>query len=118
MKIDSAVFYTNDIPKVTQFYQEVIGLNLEYQQVDKYVSFLFDNGVRLGIKRAVEEREKPGAQTVFIGVEDAETAYKRYQGLGADFHKPLSFMEGYGHSFAIYDPDKNKVEFIQRAQSA
>lgn len=114
MDIDSAVFYSNDIEKVVEFYRDVIRLELEYQQDNKYVSFLFSNGVRLGIKRAVEEREIPGAQTVFIAIDDAEKVYKEMQSKKVDFHKPLSYMKGYGHNFAIYDPDKNKVEFIQR----
>jgi predicted enzyme related to lactoylglutathione lyase len=114
MNIDSAVFYSNNIVRVIKFYRDIIGLELEYQQGEKYVSFLFANGVRLGIKRAVEEREIPGAQTVFIGVNDAEKIYKEMQSKKLDFHKHLSYMKGYGHNFAVYDPDKNKVEFIQR----
>ena len=114
MKIDSAVFYTKDIANVIDFYKNIVGLEVEYQQSEKYVSFMLENGVRLGIKLAVEEREVPGAQTVFIGVENAEKAYTQMQTKKAEFHKPLSYLKGYGHNFAIYDPDRNKVEFIQR----
>ncbi len=117
MKIDSVVFYSSDIDSIIDFYVNTVGLTLEYRQGEKYVSFLFDNGVRLGIKKTVEEREVPGAQTVFIGVENAEEIYKLMQAKKVDFHKPLGYMEGFGHNFAIYDPDKNKVQFIQREEN-
>ena len=71
MDLDSTVLYSNNIEEVTKFYQDVVGLELDYRQGDKFVSFKFSNGVRLGIKKAVENREKPGAQTFFIGVDDA-----------------------------------------------
>lgn len=113
MKLDSVVLYSNDIEKVTDFYKNVVGLEIDYRQGDKFVSFKFSNGVRLGIKKAVEEREIPGAQTFFIGVDDAEAIYEELKKKKVDFHKKLT-VETWGTEFAILDPDKNKVEFLQR----
>lgn len=114
MNLDSAVLYSNNINTAAAFYRDVIGLELEYQQGEKYVSFMFENGVRLGIKKAVEEREIPGAQTIFIGVDNAAATYEKYQKLGVDFHKQLA-TQSWGIEFAIYDPDRNKVEFLERS---
>lgn len=114
MNIDSAVFYSKDINRVVDFYQNVIGLELEYQQSDTYVSFLFANNVRLGIKRAIEEREVSGAQTVFIAVDDIETLYARLQKENAEIIKELQHTESFGLNFSILDPDKNKVQFVKR----
>ena len=69
MKLDSAVFYSKDIGKIVPFYRDILGFTVEYQQGDKYISFIFSNDARLGIKRKIEERELPGAQTVFISLE-------------------------------------------------
>ena len=54
---DLMSLYTNDIDKIIDFYTYQIGLELEYRSGDKYASFLFDNGVRLGIKKAAEKIE-------------------------------------------------------------
>jgi predicted enzyme related to lactoylglutathione lyase len=115
MKLDSAVFYSNDINKVVEFYTTLLNIKVEYQRGDKYVSFLFDNGVRLGIKKAVEEREIPGAQTIFIQVENIEEYFNEVKNKNVTILKPLT-NEGFdiGSNFSILDPDKNKIQFISR----
>jgi len=107
------VFYTNSIETVVNFYKDVLGFNLEYQQEDKFVSFIFPNGARLGIKKAKEEREKPGFQTVFIGVRNIENIYQELKDKGVTILKELVKLS-YGKEFSILDPDKNKIEFIER----
>jgi len=113
MKLDSTILYSDNISKVAGFYQDVIGLELDYRQGDKYVSFKFSNGVKLGIKKAVEEREKPGAQTFFIGVDNVNEVYESIKEKGVEIYKELT-DESWGKEFSILDPDKNKVEFVQR----
>ena len=76
MKLDSAVLYSNDINKAIEFYRDIIGLKVEYVEQEKYASFLFDNA-RLGVKKKVEKREIPGAQTIFIATDSIEKDYKR-----------------------------------------
>ena len=114
VNIDSTVFYSNDINNVVDFYRDIIGLTVEYQQSDKYVSFLFENGVRLGIKRAAEEREIPGAQTIFIASNDIEILYEKFQRRGVIISKELQLNDGFGLNFSILDPDNNKVQFVDR----
>jgi len=114
--LDSVIFYTNDIDRVVDYYTNVIGLRLEYRSGDKYASFLFDNNVRLGIKKAVEEREVPGAQTFFLAVEDAEAEFKKAQGKGLSIRKQL-VKEPWAIEFSVLDPDGNKIEFVQKIDS-
>jgi predicted enzyme related to lactoylglutathione lyase len=91
MNLDSAVFYSNDIALVTKFYQTVLGFTLEYRQDDTFVSFIFPNGARLGIKKKVEEREVPGAQTVFIAVDqDVQKLYEKLSTQGVKIYKKLT----------------------------
>ena len=113
MKLDSAVLYTNDLEKAVGFYRDFLGLKVSYITEGKYAEFLFDNGVCLGIKKAREEREKPGAQTIFIVAEDIEEQYKHFKEVGANFYKELK-EEAWGTEFAILDPDGNKIEFLER----
>ena len=115
MKLDSVVFYSSDIRVIADYYQNRIGLELEYSQGDKYVSFKFENGVRLGIKRATESREVPGSQTLFVGVEDAKAEYDKALDKGLDIHKELA-NESWGVEFSVLDPDGNKIEYLQRKQ--
>ncbi len=113
MNLDGAVFYTSDIEKITDFYQNIIGLQLEYRQGDKFVSFIFPNGGRLGIKKAVEQRETPGKQSVFIAVDQIEELYQQLKDQDLNIYKELT-DESWGTAFDILDPDDNKVVFMRR----
>lgn len=110
--LDSVVFYTNDIPVIVEYYSKQIGLKFETRSGDKYASFLFDNGVKLGIKKAVEERESPGSQTFFLAVSDAKAEYEKAQKKGLNIHKKL-VEEDWALEFSVLDPDGNKIEFVQ-----
>ncbi|OGM13184.1 hypothetical protein A3D84_05375 [Candidatus Woesebacteria bacterium RIFCSPHIGHO2_02_FULL_42_20] len=112
MKLDSAVLYSNDINKAIEFYRDIIGLKVEYVEQEKYASFLFDNA-RLGVKKKVEKREIPGAQTIFIATDSIEKDYKRMIKEDVNFIKHMQ-VRPWGNEFSVVDPDGNKVEFIQR----
>lgn len=117
MNLDSAVFYSNDIEAVIPFYRDVLGFAVEYQQDSSYVSFLFPNGVRLGIKKKVEDREIPGAQTVFITPgKDIEDLYRELQDKNVNIYKAL-VVQPWGKNFSVLDPDKNKVQFVEKPSS-
>ena len=113
MKLDSAVFYTNDLEKAIEFHRDVIGFEVEYIQEGRFVSFIFPNGAKLGIKQRKEEREIPGHQTAFIEVENVEDLFGELKSKGIEMYKELTALEGFGKNFAILDPDKNKIEFVE-----
>ena len=109
-KLKSAVFYTNDIDKVEEFYNKTLGIEVEYRAGDKYISFIFPNKVTLGIKKAIEEREVPGKQTVFLEVEEIEQWYSKAKELQLNILKELT-NDTSGTNFSVLDPDLNKVQF-------
>ena len=113
MKVDSAIFYTNDIDKVLELYKDQVGLKVDYLHEGKFVSFIFEHGVRLGIKKAKEKREKPGHQTLIIGSEDIQSVYEDMKKKGITMNKPLT-EEKWGIEFSFLDPDRNKIVFIKR----
>ena len=115
MILDSVVLYTNDIEKVTEFYRDFLGMKMDYQTPERFVQFSFENGVKLGIKKTKEEREKPGSQTIFIQAENVEDLYEEFKQKGVKFYKELK-IEEWATEFAILDPDGNKVEFIRRSK--
>ena len=112
MKLHSAVFYTNDIDAVEDFYTNKLGLALDYRAGEKFISFLLSNDTKLGIKKATEEREIPGAQTVFLQVDDVNAWYTKAQDMNLNILKELT-EESWATNFSILDPDKNKVQIIQ-----
>ena len=110
--LDAVIFYTNDIDTIVEFYSNKIGLKLVYRSGDKYASFLFDNGVKLGVKKAIEEREIPGAQSMFLAVKNAKSEYEQALKKGLSILKEL-VEEDWAIEFSILDPDGNKIEFVQ-----
>lgn len=113
MNLDSAVFYSNDIEQAVAFYTNVLGFIMEYQQEDNYVSFVFPNNARLGIKKKVEVREVPGAQTVFISVENIDELYAKLKEKNIAIYKEL-VTQDWGKNFSILDPDQNKIQFVEK----
>lgn len=110
MRLDSAIFYTNNLNGAIKFYKEIIGLEVDYIQEGKFASFKLDNA-KLGIKQAKEEREIPGHQTIFIEPKNIEEIYNQFKEKGIKFQKEL-VKEDWGKNFSILDPDGNKVQFV------
>lgn len=110
MKIDSAIFYSNDLDAVIVFYRDVLGLKVDYIQENRFASFHLDNG-KIGIKQKKEDREIPGHQTVFVMVNDIEGVYNDLQEKSVTILKGLT-REDWATNFSILDPDGNKVQFI------
>ena len=115
MNLDSAVLYSNDITQVIPFYVDVLGFTID-TQTERFVSFLFSNGARVGIKNQTEPRELPGHQTAFISVEGIEGIYEQLQEKGVQFHKQL-ITQPWGKEFSCLDADLNKILFIERPRS-
>lgn len=111
MNLDSAVLYSNNIEQVIPFYRDILGFTFDYQ-TERFVSFLFPNGGRLGIKNKTEEREIPGHQTVFISVEKIEEKWQELKEK-VPVYKELE-TKPWGKEFSILDPDHNKVLFVER----
>lgn len=49
MKLHSAVFYSKDLKPLKELYVDFLGAKIE-RESDTFMSFIFENGVRLGIK--------------------------------------------------------------------
>jgi len=116
MNLSSAVFYTNDIEAVIKFYRDVIGFKVEYIQEGRFVSFIFENGAKLGIRQknpAEAHHEVPGYQTVFISVDDAQKTYDELVAKGVEIYREINTLKGWGTNFQILDADKNKVAFVE-----
>lgn len=114
MDLDSAILYSNDIEAVVPFYRDIVGFELEYHQSNRFASFIFPNGARLGIKTKTRDRERPGYQTVFISVhDDIESKYEELRKKDLNFFTQLTEYP-WGKEFSILDADNNRILFIKR----
>jgi catechol 2,3-dioxygenase-like lactoylglutathione lyase family enzyme len=113
MELDSAIFYTRDLNKIISFYTDIIGLTLEAKNGEYYASFIFDNGSKIGIKVADEEREIPGNQTIILSTHKIDEIYSNLKKAEVVFYSDI-VDQPWGRHFSVLDPDGNKVEFVQR----
>jgi len=113
MKLDAVCFYTNNIDIAVAFYQDILGLILDYRRGDKFASFIFENGARLAIKKVVEEREVPGHQTLFVHADNIKELSIEMKRKKVVFYKELT-MKSWGAEFSILDPDNNKIVFVHK----
>jgi predicted enzyme related to lactoylglutathione lyase len=112
MNLHSAILYSHNIEVVIPFYRDTLGFQLEYQ-TERFVSFIFPNGAKLGIKNQTEEREKPGYQTVFIAIVNIQNWYESVKNKGIKLYKDID-KKPWGTEFSILDPDGNKVLFVEK----
>ncbi len=112
MNFNTAIFYTRDINKAIDFYQGLLGLEIDHRRDNKYVSFIFPNNVKLGVKKAVEEREVPGFQAIIISVNNIDNFYQEIKNKDVMIYDELT-NESWGRTFSILDTDKNKIEFLE-----
>lgn len=115
MDLDSAIFYSSNIETVIPLYRDIFGFKVDYQREDKFVSFIFPNGARLGIKKSREDREMPGSQTVFVSVNNIEDWYEKVKIKGVNIAKELT-SQPWGKEFSVLDADGNKTLFIERPE--
>jgi len=112
MKLHSAVFYSTNLIPLKEFYVDFLGAKIEYETENKFISFMFENGFRLGIKVGDKPREITGHQTIFVEVPDIEEWYKNSVDTNRNIYKHL-VDQPWGKSFSILDSDSNKVEFLE-----
>jgi predicted enzyme related to lactoylglutathione lyase len=112
MKLHSAIFYSTNIEALKPFYIDFLGLEIERESDGKFISLIFENGVRLGIKVGDKPREVGGSQTVFVEVKNIDDWYTKAIDAKMEIYKEL-VSQPWGKSFSVLDLDGNKVEFVE-----
>ena len=115
MKLDSTVFFTNNLDQSVSFFKDKLEFNLEYVQGDSFASFVFENDAKLGIKKPTKDREVPGHQTIFISTDNIEETIQNIKDKDVELYEDLNEKEGWGKYFSVLDPDENKVLYIQHS---
>jgi predicted enzyme related to lactoylglutathione lyase len=112
MKLAYGIFYTNDIARISNFYQSVMQWKKAFGD-ERFIAFQVGDAL-LGIKKTELEREVPGHQTIIIEVPDVEATYTFCKQHDVTIFKELS-TESWGKNFSLLDPDGNRIEFVQRS---
>lgn len=111
MELAYGIFYTKDINRISDFYQNVVGLQKAFGD-ERFAAFNIGDAL-LGIKIADKPREVPGHQTIIIEVSNVDEMYKTFTEKAISIDKEISDEE-WGRNFSILDPDLNRVEFFQK----
>lgn len=91
---------------------DFLGAKIERETEGKFISYMFENGCRLGIKVGDKEREIGGHGTIFVEVSNIETWYQKAVDTHRNIYKQL-VVQPWGKSFSVLDADGNKVEFLE-----
>ncbi|MEN9557800.1 MAG: hypothetical protein RL141_169 [Candidatus Parcubacteria bacterium] len=114
MKLAYGIFYTNDIARISDFYQGMMQWEKAFGD-ERFVAFNIGDAL-LGIKRSEHEREVPGHQTIIIEVPDVEATYVFCKERGVKIFTEL-LTEDWGKNFSFLDPDGNRIECVQTKSS-
>ncbi len=109
MQIAYINIFVSDLERATRFYEEKLGLKLEYASPEHGYASLSAGNVRLGI--AVPGPDKPeliGRHTgVGLVVPDLEAEHARLSEMGVTFTTPPTKQPWGGFMALIADPDGN-----------
>ena len=121
------VLIVNDVPKAADFYEHVVGLELEHRTGDEWAWFFAgtnDRKQRLALHRGplmfeehspYPEGERFGRVHYAFDVarDDLEAAVERVRSAGVEVYGPVEFDAPFNAlSYYFYDPDGNLLEFF------
>jgi catechol 2,3-dioxygenase-like lactoylglutathione lyase family enzyme len=123
--LSELVLIVEDVPKAAQFYQDVVGLELEHETSDEWAWFWAGNPgepQRIALHRGslLFEEHSPLPQGERFGRvhfafevarDELDEAVERVRAAGVDVYGPIEFDWLNARSYYFYDPDANLLEF-------
>ena len=112
MKLRNIIFYVSNIATVVEFYKK-LGFDIA-EDFGNFVSFATDDKhINFSLMEDKTDPTKvPGKQVCVFYSEDIETLYEKVKELNIAIATEL-YKAPFGKTFAIRDPDGNKIEFVQ-----
>ena len=113
-RIHSVIIWTEDLPRLTAFYRDVIGLQPE-MEAEGFVMFQGAGGAQLALGSHSEVKgaaKDPYRVMVDLAVDDCQAEYERLKGQGVEFIRPPSQDEG-AIIATLSDPDGNLLQLFQ-----
>lgn len=111
MKLTNTIFFVQDINKSLDFYQK-IGFKVA-EHVEKSANLKTgEEEIFLTITEPKNGRELPGKQACTFANKNVEGLYEKLKMLSTPLAEELRDLPD-GKTFAISDPDGNKINFTQ-----
>lgn len=111
MRLRNVIFYVKDIKKSKDFYKK-LGFKI-VRDFGKFISY--DTGVEdlyFSIMESDSQEKSPGKQVCAFWADDIEAFYQKIDDLKIKIATELHEAT-FGKTFAIRDPDGNKIEFVE-----
>jgi catechol 2,3-dioxygenase-like lactoylglutathione lyase family enzyme len=119
------VLIVEDVPKAAEFYEHVVGLELEHRTGDDWAWFFASTGdrkQRLAVHRGplMFEEHSPHREGERFGQvhfafdvarEELDAAVERVRAAGVEVWRPVDLDWMDAQSYYFYDPDGNLLEF-------
>ena len=113
-RIHSVIVWTEDLPRLTAFYRDVMGLPLE-METDGFVTFQGAGGAQLALGTHSEvsgQAKDPYRLMVDFQVDDCQAEHERLKGQGVEFMRSPGPEEGVIIA-TFKDPDGNLLQLFQ-----
>lgn len=119
MKISYVNVFVSDLDRAIAFYQEKLGLGLEFSSPEHGYASLAAGPVRLGLAVPGDEQKGLVGRHTGVGldVDDLEAEYARLSELGVGFSMPPTRQPWGGFMALVVDPDDN-VLYLDEVASA
>lgn|GEM_PF-1041616 len=120
MKLSECVFHTEDAGRLSEFYGEVLLMDIEpggrYRQIDTAVGrlALCDIGIAEEMAPGVVSAASNRSVLIQFEVEDVDAEYERLEKMGVVWAKRLTTQPWGTRSVWFRDPDGNVVDFYCR----
>ena len=111
MQLRNVIFYVNDIKSAKSFYEN-IGFEM-LEDFGQFISYRTDaEGIYFSIMQPDDETKVPGKQVCTFWTDDIKILFQQMLESDVEIATELS-EEPFGETFAIRDPDGNKIEFVE-----
>ncbi|MBU1110740.1 VOC family protein [Patescibacteria group bacterium] len=111
MKLRNVIFYVRDIEAARDFYRQ-LGFK-EVQNFGKFISYdVGREDMWFSIMESDDPCMVPGKQVCVFWAKNIQYLYKKVLELDIAVDTKL-YKADFGETFAIRDPDGNKIEFVQ-----
>ncbi len=112
-KLQNAYYVTSDMARAVGFYRDALGLDLIFQDGDKWTQFKA-GGVNFAMASNEEAPESAVGATIVFEVDDIDSTAGALRAAGAEI-LGIRDMGDHGRTLSFRDPDGNLVQLYQRA---
>jgi len=112
-KLQNAYYVTSDMARAVGFYRDALGLDLVFQDGDKWTQFKA-GGVNFAMAAYDEASDGAVGATIVFEVDDIDAMTPSLKGAGAQILDTRD-MGDHGRTLSFRDPDGNLVQLYQRS---